>query len=179
MKYVVEHLEPRLYKWCLLEYAHISGIVGRNNLVFTNTRSCRLQKYGAVARKSAASLSMERPCLLDPSAKRALSPGDCFSHLIFGGILGDEPMAGRTARHFAGFSCARRNLGRKQMSTDTAVYVAKQIIHGKRLSGIRFADCVEVGTGRNESMILPFRFVLVNKKPLLAPGLRNLLRKGF
>ena len=34
--YVIEHLEPRIYRWCVIEYKHISKIVGKENLWFTN-----------------------------------------------------------------------------------------------------------------------------------------------
>ncbi len=36
MKFIIEHLEPELYPWCLIEYKHISKIVGKNNLIYTN-----------------------------------------------------------------------------------------------------------------------------------------------
>ena len=36
MKFIIEHLEPELYDWCLIEYEHISKIVGKENLIFTN-----------------------------------------------------------------------------------------------------------------------------------------------
>ncbi|PIY60292.1 hypothetical protein COY95_02530 [Candidatus Woesearchaeota archaeon CG_4_10_14_0_8_um_filter_47_5] len=35
MKFIIEHMEPELYPWCLLEYRHISQIVGKGQVVFT------------------------------------------------------------------------------------------------------------------------------------------------
>src|SRR3989338_10620936 len=30
MRYIIEHLEEKLYPWCLLEYTHISKMVGKD-----------------------------------------------------------------------------------------------------------------------------------------------------
>ena len=38
MIYIIEHLEPKLWEWCILEYEHISQTVGKDNLWFTNIR---------------------------------------------------------------------------------------------------------------------------------------------
>ena len=49
MKFVIEHLESELYEWCLIEYEHISKIVGKDNLTFTNIKSedkKKLRDYG-------------------------------------------------------------------------------------------------------------------------------------
>ena len=34
--YIIEHLEPELYEWCLIEYKEISKIAGKENLWFSN-----------------------------------------------------------------------------------------------------------------------------------------------
>ena len=39
MKVIIEHLEPELYDWCLIEYEHISKIAGKGNLIFTNIKN--------------------------------------------------------------------------------------------------------------------------------------------
>ena len=36
MKFIIEHLEPELYKWCLIEYRHISEIVDKDGAIFTS-----------------------------------------------------------------------------------------------------------------------------------------------
>ncbi|MBI4148313.1 hypothetical protein HY490_03415, partial [Candidatus Woesearchaeota archaeon] len=50
--FVIEHLEPKVFQWCVLEYRHISQIVGKENLWFTNASlpasSSRLAKFGKV-----------------------------------------------------------------------------------------------------------------------------------
>lgn len=178
--FVIEHLEPRVWDWCLLEYRHISKIVGKKNLVFTNVaRDARkLASFGRVVRKSVAEMRFEKPCLLDPNAGSTLRPADGFQALIFGGILGDDPPRRRTgvlAQKLRGVP--RRNLGKKQLSTDTAVLVAKMILDGTPFSRIPFQDGIEVQLNGTESVLLPYRYVLRNNTPVLAPGLREMLRR--
>ena len=36
MIYIIEHLDPRLFKWCLGEYKHISRIVGKKKVEIKN-----------------------------------------------------------------------------------------------------------------------------------------------
>ena len=75
----------------------------------------------------------------------------------------------------------RRNLGKEQMSTDTAVYVAKHLIDGGSLSDLEFQDDIEIDIREGESVQLPFRYVIKDGKPLLPDGLVDFLkkRKGF
>ena len=54
--YIIEHLEPRLWKWCMIEYKNISKIVGRKNLWFTNIKQKskevkELAKYGKISKE--------------------------------------------------------------------------------------------------------------------------------
>ena len=44
MKFIIEHLEKKLFEWCLIEYEHISKIVGKNNLIITNVKKSDLSK---------------------------------------------------------------------------------------------------------------------------------------
>lgn len=178
--FVVEHLEPRVYKWCLLEYAHMSKWVGEKNLWFTNTRSERLRKFGRVIPRSVAKLGLENACVLDPEAPQTLTPALAkqFDFFVFGGILGDNPPKARTKEALsAKLPFPVFNLGKEQMSTDTAVIVAKMICDGKKLSQLNFQDGVEVEVGPYSSVELPYRYLVVDNKPLLAPGIRELLRK--
>ena len=96
--FIIEHLEPRVYKWCRIEYAHISSFVGKKNLFFTNTKSAVLRKLGKVNPKSVRKLHLEKACILDPEAKQTLTPSLAkkFNYFIFGGILGDDPPKERT-----------------------------------------------------------------------------------
>ncbi len=177
MKFIIEHLEPKLSEWCLLEYRHISKIVGKNNLLFTNTkrRSKDLEKLGRTGAAPVSELKLKNACLLDPEAEKTLSHKDSFNYLIFGGILGDNPPQHRTAE--IKVNCEKRNLGNKQMSTDTAVLVAKKITEGKKFSDFKFKDTIEIQMAENESVILPFRYLLENEKPVLAHGLVDYLKR--
>ena len=86
--YVIEHLEPRVWKWCIIEYKHISSIVGKKNLWFTNVKkgSRELEKYGRVIKKSVAELNLKDACVLDPESGKELTPAAAarFKYLVFG-----------------------------------------------------------------------------------------------
>ena len=70
-----------------------------------------------------------------------------------------------------------RNLGGKQMPTDTAVYVAKKILEGKKLSDFKFVDELEIEINENESIVLPFRYVTDNNRLVINDKLVEYLRK--
>lgn len=181
MKFIVEHLEKRLGNWCFLEYRHISRLVGKKNLVFTNTNSKKLKGLGRVYSASVSGLGLKNCCVLDPAAKKTLTPKEArkFCCFVFGGILGDFPARKRTKRlKLAG---ARRNLGKGQFATDNAVYVAKKILSGTPVSKLKFRDNVVIKTKKGEEIILPFRYVLIRNKPLVSRELVAMLRrqKGF
>lgn len=186
MKYIIEHLEPKVYPWCLLEYTHISNIVGKSNLIFTNISSPSDQKkltpLGTVHKHSVRKIPLQRACILDPFAKNQLEPKDAqnFDYIIFGGILGDHPMKARTKKELSQFckTIPTRHLGKEQFPTDNAVYVAKEIIeHHKSLQDFKFQDTLELDIDKGESIVLPFRYVLINNRPLLAPGFKEFLKK--
>ena len=105
MKFIIEHLEKKLYKWCLIEYTHISKIVDKKNLIFTNIKKpsdrLKLKKLGGVIEESVTKINLKKACLLEPKAKQTLSPKDTkeFDYFIFGGILGDFPEQGRTEKY--------------------------------------------------------------------------------
>jgi ribosome biogenesis SPOUT family RNA methylase Rps3 len=63
------------------------------------------------------------------------------------------------------------------MSTDTAVIVTKFIVDGKKLSDLKFQDGIEIELAENESILLPYKYLLRNGKPLLPPGLVDMLKK--
>jgi ribosome biogenesis SPOUT family RNA methylase Rps3 len=186
MIFIIEHMEPKLWAWCLLEYKHMSKIVGKNNLWFTNVKSgaAKLRPFGKVFSKSVTQLTLERPCILDAEASKTLKPEDAkkFTHVVFGGILGDHPPRGRTRELRMKMPNAEaRNLGRKQMSTDTAVLVTHTILNGRPLHMIPFTEHIEITIRPGESIHLPYKYVLQDGKPVLPPGLVKMLRKqkGF
>ncbi len=189
MIYIVEHLEPRLYKWCWLEYQHISQIVGKENLWFTNIRTKaqrqKLALIGRVFSQPVPQLSLPKVCVLDPTASKTLSPTDALKidFLVFGGILGDYPPRERTKEELTILMSNPlvRNLGKVQLPTDNAVYLAKEILAGKTISQMQFSDNIEINFAKGLSMQLPFRYVLLKGKPLISPKLMEFLKKkkGF
>jgi len=181
MLFVVEHLEPKLYAWCLLEYAHISKVVGKKNLMFTNIKSdaSKLESLGDVSKASVRNLKLQRACILDPTAKKTLTPKEAkkFDHFIFGGILGDNPQRFRTKKELTSvLKMPAYNLGDKQMSTDTAVIVCKKIVDGKKLEDLEFIEEYEIKEGEGYR-ILPYRYLVERGKVVFAPGLRKLLSR--
>lgn|SRR3989338_893853 len=188
MKFVIEHLEPELYEWCLIEYRHISGIVGKGNLIFTNIKNSKeadkLKRYGIVYGKSTSELKLKNICVLSQYSEKTLttSDRDNFDYLVFGGILGDNPAKKRTNGIIDGLKKRKirfeaRNLGNVQMPTDVAVYAAKKILEGKKLSDFRFIGEVEIEINENESVTLPFRYIIGSNKLVINEKLVEHLRK--
>ncbi len=184
MKYIVEHLDIELYDWCLLEYTHISEIVGKENLIFTHIKNPaerkKLEAIGTVHEKSVKELQFPHLCILDPAASKTLEPADKnnFEYLLFGGILGDWPPQQRTKKELTSkLNAQSRNLGEPQMSTNTAVYVAKRIIDGKKFSDFSFIEELIIPVADGEEIELPFRFVVENGKPVLAKGYIEFVKK--
>lgn len=178
MKYIIEHMEPKVYKWCLLEYTHISETVGKKNLIFTNVKNGKkvLERLGMMHRESINELGLKNLCILDIPAEKTLSKKDNkFSYIVLGGILGDYPRRRRTAK--IKIQAERRNLGPKQMPTDTAAYVAKGLLSGKKLTDFKFRDRIEIPLGPKESVILPFRYVESNGKIILPKGFADFLKR--
>ena len=87
--FVIEHLEPQLWKWCKFEYENISKIVGKTNLLFTNVKRKNkfLESIGKVEKNRIFELNLDekRFCILDPDAKEILTPEDekRFDYFIF------------------------------------------------------------------------------------------------
>src|SRR3989338_4746664 len=184
MKYIIEHLDPELYEWCMVEYTHISEIVGKEHLIFTNIKKeeekKKLEKIGSVEQKSVKELSLKRVCILDPAASKTLESRDkqTFDYLVFGGILGDWPPQQRTKKDLSEkMNAEHRNLGEEQMSTNTAVYVAKKIMDGKKFSDFEFIEELVIPIEEGEEISLPFRFVVENGKPILAKGYIEFVKK--
>jgi len=185
-KFVIEHLEPKLYRWCVLEYRRISKIVDKKNLIFTNIRSssarATLSSLGKVSPISVSRLGLPNVCVLDPEAKKTLAPAETkkFSYFVFGGILGDYPPKQRTKQELK-LKAERRNIGNEQFPTDNAVYVVKKILSGVQLNKLKFQDCLTIPIREGEEVELPFRYVLVKGKPLISKNIVSMLRrqKGF
>src|SRR3989344_6916223 len=135
--FIIEHLEPKLWPWCLIEYRNISKIVGKNNLWFANIQQRdkkKLSRYGKVFSQSATTMKLQKVCILDPAAKKNLVSNDKikFSYYVFGGILVDNPPRNRTEVELTSKfqNASKRNIGKAQLSTDNAVYVVNKILNG-------------------------------------------------
>jgi len=186
---VIEHCEGALSPWLILEYRHASMIYGRERLVFTNVprRYHRLlSKYGTVLSESVVDLvlagrvSPERVVVLDPAAPEALEYRHLLGveYVVIGGILGDHPPRGRTRLYITSRmpgGVRAFNIGEGQYSIDGAVYYVEYLWRNRGLQGFEYTDGVRVETDFGE-VYLPFRYPLVNGKPLLADGLDYYLK---
>jgi ribosome biogenesis SPOUT family RNA methylase Rps3 len=181
-KFVIEHLEPELYKWCLLEYEHISKRVGKANLMFTNikTGGGKLSMLGEVKKGSVRKLRLTKACVLDPSSPKELTPREAgrYDYFIFGGILGDNPQRFRTKKELSSkLKLPAFNLGDRQMSTDTAVIVCSTIVKGTPLGKMKFQDDLEFEEEPGFFRILPYRYLIEKGKVVFTPGLKVLMKK--
>src|SRR3989344_6405393 len=179
MIFVIEHLEKEMYNWCLIEYKHISDFVGKNNLLITNVKKKDISKLKNIAltdSRSVLKLKLKKACLLDIKSKKTLLPNDSFDYFIFGGILGDFPEQGRTEKYLTSKlkNVEIRNLGSIQMSTDTAVIVAKMILKGTPYEKLTFKDEPEVILNKgviDESVVLPYRYLIKDGKLVISKKL--------
>lgn len=179
MKYILEHLDKKLYKWSELEYKHASSIVGKDNIIFTNLNSLqqkKLEGYGKVTKKKAEELGLTNVCILDPLAEKVLTPNDKFDYLVIGGLLGDFEIDGKTKKLLT-FKAERRNLGPIEMPTDTAVLCTKMIVDGTPLEKISFKDNISIEVNDSECVDLNYRYILKDGKPVLARGFIEFLKK--
>lgn len=106
----------------------------------------------------------KRVCLLDFRAEKTLEPQDEeeFDVFIFGGILGDHPPRDRTST-LRMKSYPIRNLGKLQLSTDTAVLVTKLIVENKipieKIPFIEEPEFKKEGSNGESIVIEGFRYV--------------------
>lgn len=182
--YIIEHLEPELYPWCIIEYKNISKIVGKDNLWFTNINSkdiAKLESYGKVYEGSVKEMNLDNCCVLDAESDELLTQKDKdkIKYFIFGGILGDHPPKKRTTPELTVFmkNAKVRNIGKEQFSTDNAVYVVHKILSGTPFEKIKFQDSLEIEINDIESTILPYRYPLINGNPQISEELIEYLKK--
>jgi ribosome biogenesis SPOUT family RNA methylase Rps3 len=188
---IIEHLEEEFSIWLLLEYRHSSIIYNSRYLWFTNIprRYHRIMaRYGRVFSESIIELISRgvvkgnEAIILDPRAEKTLTYDDLLSHkyIIIGGILGDHPPRHRTEKLLSSRlkDVARRNIGDGQYSIDGTVYYVEYLWRNKGIHGYRYVDGVTIESGQGY-IRLPFRYPIMNNKPLLAPGLIDYLVKGI
>ncbi len=185
---VIEHLEEALSPWLILEYRHASAIAGRENLVFTNVPpnyTRLLSRYGRVVNESVVRLvksgvlKASEVIILDPNASRRIEYEDFLRarYFVVGGILGDHPPRGRTYANITSKlpECEARNIGEQQFSIDGTVYYIMYLFRNRGIAGLGFVDGVTVETDHGY-VYLPYRYPLVEGRPLLAPGLEYYIR---
>ncbi|MBN1860990.1 MAG: hypothetical protein JW840_05975 [Candidatus Thermoplasmatota archaeon] len=181
---IIEHCEPRLSKWLLLEYKHAAKLWD-GKIVFTRVTDKRttttLHPFGSVKKEKAKDLYSDKRCIvLDPQSRKPLTTNDCANAdvLIVGGLLGYEQPRGRTKTlisETSGFPV--RHLGKLQLSIDGAVFVIKAICLGLSLYDIEIASEVEIIHDSVHSTILPFGYPVIEDTPVITPGLIKYLTR--
>lgn len=187
MFFVIEHLEPKLSEWLLIEYEHAAKLAGRKNILITNVKKKpdrrKLSEFCEVESRSVAEIFPQGELVvLDPKARKKLTRKDLRGRrLAIGGILGDDPPKDRTKEMLTGKipGVLSRNLRKGQLAIDGAVYLAKQVGRGRKLEEIQIQQSIEIPIGKNLSIILPFSYPLVKGKPLISDKIIGYLkRKG-
>jgi ribosome biogenesis SPOUT family RNA methylase Rps3 len=181
---IIEHCEPKLSEWLLLEYKHAAKL-WKGELLFTrvtDTKTAKiLRNLGTVKKENAKDMYSDKNCIvLDPQAQRSLTPKDCTNAdaLIVGGLLGYEKPQGRTKTLISASSeFHTRHLGPLQLSIDGAVFVIKAISLGLTLKDIEIAKEIEIIHDKVHSTILPFGYPIIENKPVITPGLIEYLSK--
>lgn len=137
----------------------------------------------AVHRSSLAELKEFQPkttIVLDPAAPKVLTTGDMdrYRALVIGGILGNEGFTGKTGRLLTQrLGCETRNLGKIQLSIDSAVVVSKLIALGMKLEKIQLTTELEILHDDGHSTILPYGYPVLDGKVIFTPGLKEYLKK--
>ncbi len=182
---VIEHLEPVLSEWLLIEYRNAWKFIGEK-LLITNMKDDKerkvLEKFVRVTSKRCFEL-YPRAIVLDPAAEKMLSPKDrnLANAVVVGGILGDHPPRGRTSVLLTRLykNPIVRNLGENQLSIDGAAILADLVLNkGVRLDEIDFVDNVTVERefmGIRHTVTLPYRYPVVNGKIILSDDLLRML----
>lgn len=139
--FIVEHMDPELEAWQVLEYSTIAKeCVESSSQFILSGLPKAVPELSQVEQSpqsvddlvSSAKIPKERVCLLDPRGESDLAPedGDKFDVFVFGGILGDDPPRDRTAElRVKGFG--GRRLGKEQLTTDTAARVTRIVVQEK------------------------------------------------
>lgn len=190
MKFIIEHCDEKVWKWSFIEYKQCSKHIGKENIIFSNIKReydrRKLKPYGKVEEKNMLEMNLpkSKTIILDPSSDKMLSRADSsYEYFIFGGILGDYPMQKRTEKAITskmkGYET--RNLGTEQFSTDNAVYIAGELLKGKKLGSMKFANPYKIKMKKGEELIMNFSYPIVNGKVLVSKELLKYIKsdKGF
>ncbi|ABN70392.1 Protein of unknown function DUF431 [Staphylothermus marinus F1] len=187
---IIEHLEPEFSIWLFLEYRHSSLIYGSDYIWYTSLplRYHKImKKYGKTYEESIIDLVKQgyvdenKIIILDPAAEEKLSFKDLVEndYVIIGGILGDHPPRKRTEALLSKRlrNVKRRNIGDGQYSIDGAVYFVNSLWYNKSSEKIQYIDGVTLETEYGY-IRLPFRYPIIDGKPLLSSELVEYLKTG-
>jgi ribosome biogenesis SPOUT family RNA methylase Rps3 len=185
---IIENCEERLSDWLLAEYRHCSEIWP--GLLFTGIRRKKdrklLEDIGEVSELDSFEYTGGSGCIiLDHMAQDELTEKEMrrYPYLIVGGILGYDRPLGRTAKLITSkFDASRnitRNMGRIQMTIDSAVFVARAILLGASVAEIEVSREVEIKWDDVHTTHLPYGYPIVDDKLILTPGIIDVLRKGW
>ncbi|MCY0883609.1 MAG: hypothetical protein OWQ50_07535 [Acidianus infernus] len=175
-KFIIEHLDV-LGKWILIEYKHSYEIAKREGV---DLLVCGLKLEGipSTEKRFYEIFDPKNVIILDPQANEPLKTEDFdgIDAVIIGGILGDHPPRGRTKSLLSDRfpQSKKRNIGKLQFAIDGALYVAIQVMKGKKLEEIPTINGLKIISefkGAEEEIILPFGYPLVNGKPLISEEL--------
>ena len=178
VRLLIEHIEEELSQWLFLEYKHSTEIW--LNSQFNNLKNKkiynRLKRLSSVDERSVVEFAdNDKTLVLDPQAELSLKPTDFENkkYIVVGGILGNNPMLGRTKKYISDKlpNATKRNLGKKQLSIDSTVFVARLIYEGIHLEEIELTNEVELKLNDNHSIILPYAYPVIDDTLIITPGL--------
>ncbi|KAI8853165.1 SAM-dependent RNA methyltransferase [Chytridium lagenaria] len=184
MKFIIEHMEEGLSDWVKVEYAHM---ITNNTLA---NIPANLDGAECTPKTVLEFTSMEKVLLLDPASTTPLSPAmrlririlslwwnlGMFPLMHY--LCGDDPPKDRT-KMLRQLGFATRHLGPIQMTTDTAVLVSHRILTGTPMEDLKFVDRPTVQLYKNESVEMPFRYLLDDAgKPIMPPGFIEVLKRS-
>lgn len=197
--FIIEHLEEKPGKWIILEYENAVNIVGKENILITNVKNIKeqtiLSTIANIRKESVRDLIDKELkevhiIVLDPQASYALKPIDFkgkMDVIVVGGILGDHPPKGRTYKLLTKYlknkkNVIVRNIGKEQLTIDGSIYVAYMVSLGKSFDELDYVYGLKIkqkiGPIEHE-IYLPYKYPLVNGKPLINKKLLSYLKKGI
>ncbi|WP_338598818.1 hypothetical protein V6M85_08630 [Sulfolobus tengchongensis] len=173
MKFIIEHLD-NLSKWIITEYKHCYEIAKREGVDLLIT-GVNIDGLPSSEKRFHEIVDVKKSIILDPKAEEQLVPED-FNYtdvIVIGGILGDHPPKGRTKTLLSDRfpEAKKRNIGKMQFTIDGALYVAIQVMKGKRIQDIPVIFGLKIITelkGIKEEIVLPFAYPIVNGMPLIS-----------
>ncbi len=185
-KVVVEHLEPCLSPWVLIEYSYVSELF-KGRVVFTNVvkreHAEALSKLGEVLSDSITNLaSSHEVIVLDPKAEEVLKPEDLNNaeYVVIGGIMGSHPPEGRTWKYITSRmpNAKPRNIGPHQFTIAGTAYIIKKVEEGKRVHEIPYVlglkHLKKLGKDVELEIELPYAFPLNENGEVVLP--KNYIR---